>query len=205
MTELLFVRPADDSAAGQVATWGQAVLQLTSGLTTTDLYGQQANRSHVDRELPAASSLFYFGHGTDSTLVANGVVLVDQANLASLSGGVVVAIACFAAVTLGRVAGASHRNVLAFLGFDDELGFPLRAPLPMGMAIIEGLRCLVTLRHEVGCSADQLRNAFDQARLEYKFNGPRYGLSPSDSRIAWLYAKSNRYSVVVHGDQMATL
>jgi hypothetical protein len=204
-THLLFVRPADDSTAGHVATWGQAVLQLTSGFTTTDLYGSQAGRADVDQGLPTASSLFYFGHGTDTALVAAGATLVDQQNLTTLAGGIVVAIACYAAVKLGPVAGASHPNVVAFLGFDDELGFPLPAPLPMGMAVIDGLRCLLTQGHDVNCSADQLRHGFDRARVDYKTNGPLYGLSPSDTRTAWLYAKSNRYSVQVHGDQLAML
>jgi len=160
MTHLLFVRPADDSTAGHVAVWGQAVLQLTSGFTTTDLYGSQAGRTDVDRELPTASSLLYFGHGTENALVAGGATL----------------------------------------------GFPLVFPLPMGMAIINGLNCLLTLgHHDVGCSASALRQGFDAARVDYKTNGPLYRLSPSDTRTAWLYAKSNRYSLQVHGDPSAML
>ena len=205
MTHLLFVRPADDSTAGHVAVWGQGILQLTSGFTSTDLYGSQAGRADVDRELRTASSLLYFGHGIETALVAGGVALVDPQNLATLAGGIVVAIACYAAVTLGRVAGATHPNVVAFLGFDDELGFPLMAPLPMGMAIIDGLRCLLTQGHDVGCSAFELRQGFDRARVDYKTHGPLYGLSPSDTRTAWLYAKSNRYSVQMHGDPSAML
>jgi hypothetical protein len=138
-------------------------------------------------------------------LVAGGATLVDPQNLTTLAGGIVVAIACYAAVTLGRVAGTTHPNVVTFLGFDDELGFPLVFPLPMGMAIINGLNCLLTLGHDVGCSASALRQGFDAARVDYKTNGPLYGLSPSDTRTAWLYAKSNRYSLQVHGDPSAML
>jgi hypothetical protein len=101
MAHLLFVRPADDSAAGQIATLGQALRLLASAFTATDLYGRQADRAGVDTELPNATSLFYFGHGCPTALVANGAALVDQQNVGSLGGGIVVAIACDAAITLG--------------------------------------------------------------------------------------------------------
>jgi len=204
MIDLLFIRPADDSAAGHVATWGQAVRLLAGGFTTTDLYGPQASRANVDVELPNATSLFYFGHGSPTELVANNAALVDQQNLPTLGGGIVVAIACHAALTLGQVAGTTP-NVVAFLGFDDELGFPLLAPLPMGMAVINGLRGLLTLLADISSAADDLRQEFAQARVDYKTNGASYGLSPSDTRTAWLYAKSNQYSVQVHGNSSAHL
>jgi hypothetical protein len=205
MTHLLFIRPADDSAAGHIATWGQAVRLLTGAFTSTDLYGPQATRANVDTELPNASSVLYFGHGTPTALVAGGSALVDQQNLHTLGRGVVVAIACHAAVTLGQVAGTTHPNVVAFLGFDDELGFPLPAPLPMGMAVIGGLRGLLTQGNDINSAADELRQGFAGARKDYKANGPSYGLDPSDTRTAWLYAKSNQYSVQLHGDKSAQL
>jgi hypothetical protein len=205
MTHLLFIRPADDSAAGYIATWGQAVLLLAGAFTTTDLYGPQANRANVDAELPKAASLFYFGHGSSSGLVANKGALVDQQNLTTLGGGIVVAIACDAARHLGYLAAAMYPNVAAFLGFDDELGFPLLAPLPMGMVIINGLRGLLTQGDDIKAAADELRQGFAQARVDYKTNGPSYGLNPSDTRTAWLYAKSNQYSVQQYGDESATL
>jgi hypothetical protein len=205
MHRLLFVRPADDSTAVVVAAYGQAVRQMASGFVSTDLCGPQASRHNVDGELAASSSLFYFGHGTDAALVANGVALVDQDNLRGLNGGLVVAIACYASLTLGGVAGVSHPNVAAFLGFDDEVGIPLQAPVPMGEAVVEGLRCLVTNGHTIACAADQMRARFDQARAVYKMNGPLFGMSPSDTRTAWLFAKSNRYSIQVRGDGSAVL
>jgi hypothetical protein len=203
--DLLFIRPADDSAAGHIATWGQAVLLLAGAFSSTDLYGPQATRTNVDVELPNASSVLYFGHGSTTALIAGGSALVEDQNLHALGGGVVVAIACHSAVTLGQAAGTTHPNVVAFLGFDDELGFPLPAPLPMGMAVIDGLRGLLTQGHDINSAADDLRHGFARARMDYKANGPSYGLSPSDTRTAWLYAKSNQYSVQLHGDKSARL
>jgi hypothetical protein len=205
MSRLLFVRPADDSTAAFVATVGQAVRQLTSAFASVDLFGTEANRANVDRELSTSSSVLYFGHGSELALTAHGEALIDVVNLHSLGGGLVVAIACHAGFALGQIAGFTHPTVAGFLGFDDEIGFPLQAPLPMGLAIVDGLRCLVTDGHPVGCSAGQLRAAFLRAQLDYKANGAGYGLSPSDVRLAWLFAKSNAHSVRVHGDASATL
>jgi hypothetical protein len=204
VAHLLLVRPADDSAAGLIANCGQAVRLLAAAFTTTDLYGSQASRANVDAELPNATHLFYFGHGSPTELVANGAALVDQQNIRTLGGGIVVAIACYAAVTLGQVAGTTP-NVVAFLGFDDELGFPFSAPAPMVMAIIKGLRGLLTQGDDINSAADDLRQGFAQAHVDYKTNGPSYGLTLSDVRIAWLYAKSNKHSVLLHGDPSARL
>ncbi|MGV0594971.1 hypothetical protein [Mycolicibacterium porcinum] len=204
MAHLLFVRPADDSAAGQIATLGQALRVLVSACTTTDLYGTQADRATVDAELPNATSLFYFGHGSPTALVAHGAALVDYQNIGMLGGGIVVAIACHASDTLGRL--AVHTSaVSAFLGFDDEFGFPLLAPVPMAMAVIDGLRGLITQGDSIGTAACELIRQFSLAKLDYKTNGPRYGLSASDARTAWLYAKSNKHSVCLDGDTSAKL
>ncbi|PXX06373.1 hypothetical protein [Mycolicibacterium moriokaense] len=204
MAHLLFVRPADDSAAGQIATLGQAIRLLATAFTTTDLYGLQANRVNVDVELPNATSLFYFGHGSPAELVANGAALVDQQNVGSLGGGIVVAIACYAAIILGPQA-VQTPSVEAFLGFDDEFGFPLLAPAPMAMGVIDGLRGLLTQGDDIGSAADELRQGFARAKVDYKTNGSNYGLSRSDARTAWLYAKSNQHSVCLYGDTSAKL
>ena len=205
MKDILFIRPGDDSSAIQVAAWGQAVRQMAGSLQTDDLCGAQATRSNVDKKLSADfRHLFWFGHGTTTALIAKGQALVDAQNISNVRGGVVVAIACYAAVTLGRSA-KSGSNPVAFLGFDDELGFPANAPLPMMFAVTRGLSCLFQQRHDVKYAADQLRTQFDRARMEYKQNGAKYGMSPSDARTAWLFAKSNRYSVRTHGDIQAVL
>jgi hypothetical protein len=200
MIDILFIRPADDSAAIQVAVWGQAVRQMAGSLSTDDLSGPQASRKSVDTKLSAgARHLFWFGHGTTTELISNGQALVDAKNINRLSGGMLVAIACYAGDALGQQAGVpSHCE--AFLGFDDELGFPAAAPLPMMLAVTRGLSCLFHKSHHIGCAADQLRKQFDASRLDYKQNGAAYGLSASDARTAWLFAKSNRYSVCTHGD-----
>ena len=202
---MLFVRPADDSAAGHVAAWGQAVRQMAGKFTACDLYGPDANRAMVDAEMPSGRNLLYFGHGTETALVACGADIVDLDNLKTLGGGVVIAIACYAAIGLGPLATSNHQGVAAFLGFDDELGFPLMAPIPMGLAVINGLFGLVVLGQEIQSATETMRRAFESARAEYKANGAAYGLSPSDVRMAWLYAKSNQFSLRLCGDGSARL
>jgi hypothetical protein len=204
MAHLLFVRPADDSAAGQIATLGQALRLLATAFTTTDLHGPQANRTNVDADLPNATSLFYVGHGSPAALVACGAALVDQQNVGTLEGGIVVAVACYAATTLGPQA-VQTTNVEAFLGFDDEFGLPLLAPAPMAMAVVDGLRGLLTQGDDIGSAADELRQGCARAKVDCKTNGSSYGLSRSDARTAWLYAKSNHYSVCLSGDTSAKL
>jgi hypothetical protein len=115
----------------------------------------------------------------------------------------VVAIACHSANGLGRFAGSG--NFKAFLGFDDEFGFPSKVPIPMMLAVKRGLECMFNQGHDLACAADQLRARFDQARIDYKRNGASYGLSVSETRTAWLFAKSNRYSVQTHGDTTTIL
>jgi hypothetical protein len=205
VTNLLFVRPADDSAAIHVAAWGQAVRQLATRFQVVDLCGTQVTKLTVDTELPTASAVLYFGHGTEIDLIAGGSPLLGIANLHLLTGVPVIAIACYAACALGTLAAAGDPHMTAFLGFDDEVGFPLRWPLPMGMAVVNGLRCLFASGHDLNCAARRLREEFEAARIDYKANGPSYGLSPSDTRYAWLFAKSNRYSVKVFGDGASVL
>jgi hypothetical protein len=205
MSDILFVRPADDSTAITVAGWGYAVLLMASAFQTDDLNSAQATRQNVDNKLAAGfRSLFYFGHGTDAELIGHGQALVDSTNIGTVGGGVVVAIACYAAISLGPCAGPGQ-GAEAFLGFDDEFGFPAAAPLPMQLAVHEGLRGLVTSGSDIATAADDLRAKFDDARVDYKNNGVSYGLSAGDARTAWLFAKSNRHSVRVHGDGTATL
>ena len=90
------------------------------------------------------------------------------------------------------------------MGFDDEFGFPASAPLPMAHAIIEGLRCFYEGDHEIGCAVEQLDQRLDEARLQYKDNGSTWGLSEGDAMKAWLWAKSNRFSLRLFGSPTTT-
>jgi hypothetical protein len=75
----------------------------------------------------------------------------------------------------------------------------------MAQAVIQGLDCFVSHHHDIGCAADQLVRHLDRARIECKTNGAAWGLNESDTRLAWLFAKSNRDSLQLHGDATATL
>jgi hypothetical protein len=194
--DLLFVRPADDSAAIRAAAFGQVFLTMASRFSVLDLNDGQVTRNRIDNALASGvRNLFYFGHGIPTALIAHGQAVVDSTNLRHLSDGVVVAIACYAGQTLAQIAGTSHHNVKAFLGFDDEFGFSFKVPVLTGIALRDGLKCLLLDGHQIGCAAAKLRTAFDVLRNEYRNRGAQHGLSPAESRLGWLFAKSNQYSI----------
>ena len=206
MTVVLVIRPADDSSAVQVGAWGQAIRQkLPSGPMVSDLTGAQVTRAAVDQALAwHPDHVLWFGHGQDDALVSSGSAVVDDANVRDLGGGVVVAIACYSAVTLAGQA-VAHPSVAAFLGFNDEFGFPANAPIPMAEAVITGLDRFVRSGSDIGSAHSDLVAELDAARIEYKTNGAAWGLTTSESRLAWLFAKSNRASLRLAGDSTATL
>ncbi len=205
MSDYIFVRPAEDSAGVQVAAWGQALLQKIVGCTPIDLAGTQATRANIEGQLAGAPHhLFWFGHGRADALISEEEPLVDLANVGLLAGAVIVAIACDTAISLGpeSVDGA---GIAAFLGFDDRFGFPALAPLPMAQAIIEGLACMLTMGHEIGCAHRQVHERLNHALTTYRTEGAAWGLAESDAETAWLWAKSNRDSLRLYGDPTATL
>jgi hypothetical protein len=205
MTDVLFIRPADDSASVQVAAWGQVVRQRITRAAVCDLTAGEVSRSSVDSELARhPRHLFWFGHGRPDELIASNTAMIDSGNVGELVGGVVVAIACYSAVTLGWEA-VARGGPASYLGFDDQFGFPANAPLPMAHAITEGLRCFYEGGHEIGCAADRLVRELDRARIEYQENGAAWGLSAGDSMTAWLFAKSNRFSLRLFGSSGTTL
>jgi hypothetical protein len=203
LTDLLFIRPAEDSATAQVATWGQVLIQRLGSRTHTDLAGRAATREAVDAELSSGvGSLFHFGHGTEDTLVGNGGALVDTGNAATVPEAI-VAIACESAVELGPR--AVEEGVRSYLGFDETLGFPGKAPLPMGFAVSNGLSCLFISGHEIGCAAEQMRQGFEKARRDYQHQGAAYGLTDSEARTARVFMRSNFYSLKLLGDRTTTI
>jgi hypothetical protein len=209
MSEVAFVRPADDAAAADLSSWGDDLRQLAAqagGVRITDRAGSSnTDRTTIDHLLESnPDHLFWFGHGRDDALIARGDAIVDTANVGALSGGALVAIACKAALSLGPLCTQNH-GVRGFLGFDDYVGWPVQAPQPTRDAIVQGLACLLTEDHDLDCAATQLRNGFGRARLEYEANGALHGLSDGDAMTAWLFAKSNGGSVRVYGDSTTTL
>lgn len=196
----LVVRPCDDSASAQIGVWGQRLRDLLETGRVIDLAGSACRGGAAARALqPSVRSVAYFGHGTETTLIGHGEVQLDLDAFRQLGDGVIVAVACHAGFQLGPDV-ARLPNVDGFLGFDDEIGWPTGAPLTMALAFITGLQCLFADGHELDCAADQLRSNLDAACREYRGNGTSMGLSSGESRLGWLLAKSNRYSVVIHGN-----
>jgi hypothetical protein len=203
VVDLLVTRPADDSSAAQIATWGQTVIQRVGTRSYVDLPNGATTRAAVDEELRSGiGTLLHFGHGTESALRSGGSDIVDARN-APLVGKAIIAMACDSTVRLGR--DAVDAGVPAYLGFDDLLGFPANAPLPMGRAIAVGIECLLTENHDLECGASQLRQRFEEARVDYRENGSAYGLTDSEARFASVFMKSNLHSLQLLGDPTTTI
>lgn len=207
MTDILLVRPADDPAAVTVGSWGQAVRQMAPGTSSSvDLAGaSSASRAAVDGVLsPTVRHLFWFGHGEDDALVNTGARIVELGNVVKVTESV-VAIACYSAAKLGPAAVSANVGPKAYLGFDDEFGFPASAPMPMALAVVSSLRGFLMSGHDLNQVAQSMTTGFDTARVQYKTQGTAMGLSLSDARTAWLFAKSNRYSLALSGNGGVTL
>lgn len=203
MPDVLFTRPADDSSSAQIATWGQALLQRVGARTYADLVGPAATRTAVDRVLDEPTRAhFHFGHGTEDYLVGNDGAIVDAGNASRVSQAI-VAIACESAVGLGPIAVSGGTR--AYLGFDDILGFPARAPLPTALAVTGGLGCIFTRDHPLDCAATQLRKGLGMAGRDYKERGAEYGLDRSETRLARVFMKHNLYSLQLLGDPTTTI
>jgi len=202
---ILILRPADDNTAQILEVWGQAFINLANafGFANSDVAGANVTRAKVDTAMLQHDHVLWFGHGLDDELIAHGLPMIDSANLLSNSGGICIAIACHAANGLGQLAGTSASSAL--IGFDDEFTIPAKAPLPMQLALRRGLECLFRQRHDVACATDQLREEFRLLRDEYKQIGAGLGLTAGETRLAWMCAKNNQYSLQLSGNSNASL
>ncbi len=201
---ILFVRPADDSAAIYAATCGHQFRQLAASYATTDLSGAQVTRAKLDQEIGNHKHLFWFGHGEEAALIASGSAMVDGQNLPGLAGGVVIAIACHSAVTLGQIAN-SGSGVAAFLGFDDKFVFPTNGEVAMSLCLRHGLSCVLTHGHDIGCATSALKQAFKDLRNEYRNQEKAGQLSGSDALFGRACAANHFLSLQLVGDQTTTL
>jgi hypothetical protein len=201
---ILFVRPADDTAAVYASACAHQFRQLAKSYVTTDLSGTQVTRSRLDQEIGNHKHLFWFGHGVDGALIAQGSAMIDVQNLPSLGGGIVIAIACNSAVKLGQIA-LQARGVGAFLGFDDKFVFPTNGEVTMSVYLRQGLACILTLNHEIGCAASALRQAFSDLRNEFKRQEMAGQLSGSDALFGRACAANHYLSLQLIGDAKAKL
>lgn len=202
MSEVLFVRPAEDSAAIEMARCGKRLRDRTLE-PKTDLSGTAVTRAAVDHALAGGvRALLWFGHGERDCLTRDGRPIVDAANVDGVEG-VVVAIACFSGRILGPAAVAA--GAAAFLGFDDPLGVPLADPDPTCDAIVEGLDGLVTSGHAIGCAADCMKIRLYHVREDCLADAENADDPVSELWTKWAWVKSNHLSIVVEGDDTAVL
>jgi hypothetical protein len=201
---IMFVRPADDNAAIYASACGHQLRQLATSCGTTDLSGAQVTRARLDQDMGNHKHLFWFGHGKEDALIAFGSAMVDDQNLPSLKGGLVIAVACYSAVTLGQIA-KSGSGVAAFLGFDDKFVFPTNGEVTMSLYLRRGLSCILIHGHGIGCAASELKQAFKDLRDEYRRQERAGQLSGSDALFGRTCAANHFLSLQLIGDMTTTL
>src|ERR1700722_1999612 len=125
-TFLCLIRPQNDPVAHRLSDWWDAAEPILKEVEIRD-EGAGATREMVQRAMEGATAIFYFGHGTSTSLIGDGE-LVDFANVKCAKGAIIVAVACYSGGPLAREAvrtgtlgyiGFSHRMVSA-IAYDSE-------------------------------------------------------------------------------------
>ena len=164
------------------------------------LVGSIATRPAVDASLGGCDVFLFFGHGTKGRLQGSGTDLVDALNVGSLSGTVVVAIACWSAVKLGP--DAISAGAKAYLGFDDLVAFlPSDPDDEFGDSFTAGIRSMLTGADAASALGD-MRKRLD---LAFDFYRKGAGAGRTDSVIGWLCANWDKSRLTLLGNGAATL
>jgi hypothetical protein len=117
-------------------------------------------REDIESRLPSAHNLFYFGHGFPSAL--GNPPLIDASNVGQVDG-MVVAIACHSAETLGPV--AVNAGTRSYVGFIRRLPI-VRAPAYDAL-IVDSLIPLATGQDSTGAFRERFQAACFQAEQTY--------------------------------------
>jgi hypothetical protein len=164
-----------------------------------DLRGAQAHRGAVEAALAQSRATVFLGHGTWDTLEGDAV-LVDDKNVGLAQDGILIAIACRSARSLGQA--AIEAGVAAYVGFDDDLVFPFgKLSDRFGEAAMAGILALLESA-SVAEGADRMRRGFEAALYYFKDGA---GRSDPSATLYWLIAAWDRDHVAVKGLPTATL
>lgn len=205
---VLVITPRDDGASKRCGSWAD---QLAAKFKSALSRHNAQSRSEVTALLKDHEHVLYFGHGEEDALVVpkrllkKRQVLVDDANVTSNPERVVIAIACWSGEKLARVStdAASEKRITTYLGWRDEVSWPVDWPDPIGDAVVEGLTPLLE-GMTVNDSADALKAAFDRAHDRYRTEGT--SRMPSDqAAFGKMCAVYWRERMAVEGDGSATL
>jgi hypothetical protein len=203
MSDLSLVRPSNDPAAAELSDWAASLIPdiTASSHKYTDRKGAGATRTAVETELTKSRATLFFGHGLKSRLQGYSSDVVDVANIGKAAGNIVIAIACWSAVTLGPASISS--GIDAYLGFDEALVWITRDPdRQFGPAATSGPRDMITTGSDIAACAARLQQQFD-AVFQYYRTGA--GASGRDAVLGWLAGTWNKAHVVKHGSGSATL
>ena len=203
MSDICFIRPANDAAATTLANMAiplKAKISTSSHTLSADLTGTGATRGAVDVQLAACRAICFFGHGLKSRLQGSSTDLIDSFNVSLASGSIVIAFACWSAHTLGP--GAISAGVEAYLGFDEQFGCLAGDPDgEFGAAAISGMEVMLK-GNDVGAALREMEKKFDDAFDFYKTGA---GAGRSNSVLGWLLANWDKRHLALHGTAGALL
>jgi hypothetical protein len=114
----LFITTRTDNVDGYMSQrWAQPLLDSANEHTGIDLeILNDPAREEIDRHLPSAEGLIYFGHGTPQAI--GEPALVDNSNITQASG-TIIAVACRTASVLGLA--AVDAGIDTYVGFSDDI------------------------------------------------------------------------------------
>jgi hypothetical protein len=201
MTSFLVICPESDSIEQIMSrTWAQAFCQGATGraASITDLSGTAATRAAIAGALTANVALMYFGHGQADRL-GDPIALIDNRNVSSAAGALIIAFACYSAQKLGP--DAIQQQVEAYLGFDDLLGVYPPPANAVATGIVAALDHLA-LGGTVQEAYRMLCGALDDV-VDDHVNGAQR--SHPDAPLVLLTARLMRRSLTLCGNQSCSL
>jgi hypothetical protein len=122
---VLFIGPGGDEVSEILSDIAKQVIARTTvhpDRPIGALWGVDATRSAIDRELADNPHVMYFGHGYLEAL--NDPPLIDRRNIGMAAGRIVLAMCCSSAGQFGEEAVKLH-GVSAYLGFTRPIFIPM--------------------------------------------------------------------------------
>lgn len=126
MAAVVIIRPERDGLERELSRWADPFIARLNDRPTTaavDLRGSGATRQAVEKELGPDKLIVYWGHG-DRVSLGQPIPLIDEDNIRACRGSIIVAIACYSAAELGRLAVRPEVGVAAYLGYERKLPVP---------------------------------------------------------------------------------
>jgi hypothetical protein len=203
MSKLALVRPANDPAAVELASWSSWLIPdiAASSHSHSDLHGSAVTRAAVEADMSASRVTLFFGHGFKSRLQGYTSDVLDLSNISKSWDRIVVAIACWSAVTLGPAAISAGAD--AYLGFDEAMVWLTGDPdKRFGPAATSGVRKMITSGSDIAACATTMKSEFDSVFAFYKTGA---GSGSPNAVLGWLAADWDKQRLTQLGTSTTTI